>query len=81
MNNLFENIPRDLPEELFDLESDPLVMTNLVGDEAHADTKTQLKSELARWMVATKDPLLDGHPVSPLYKENMAAIKKLAESE
>lgn len=38
------------PEELYDLEADPLETDNLAGDPAHAETQARLSRELDAWM-------------------------------
>ena len=44
------------PEQLFDLETDPNEMTNLVGYPAHAETLTEFRAEAARrWDLKTFD--------------------------
>ncbi len=47
-------------EELYDLESDPLEMNNLIDDEAHSDAAWTLRTQVHNWMVETNDPLLYG---------------------
>jgi N-sulfoglucosamine sulfohydrolase len=38
------------PEELYDLETDPLEQKNLVGDPSHEKERQRLKAMLAKWM-------------------------------
>jgi len=46
----------DLPEEeLYDLNNDLWCAVNLANDPAYADTKAQLRSELAGWRMYTED--------------------------
>lgn len=45
-----------VPEELYDLDADPLERTNLVDDPAHADTLAELRGRLADWQASTEDP-------------------------
>jgi uncharacterized sulfatase len=42
-------------EELYDLRSDPWEQRNLAGEAAHAQTLSQLRAELDRWMQAQGD--------------------------
>ena len=55
--------PRD-PEELYDLQEDPLEMNNLIGDPRHGDIHRQLAQELTHWQQETHDPILQG-PMEP----------------
>ena len=48
------------PEELFDLQSDPLERVNLVDDPAHADVLATLQARLDAHMEATADFRLEG---------------------
>jgi len=48
------------PEELYDLENDPLEQTNLAGDPAHAETLERLRTRVENWMQESDDPLLKG---------------------
>jgi N-sulfoglucosamine sulfohydrolase len=51
-------------EQLYDLVLDPAEAANLVGDEAHAEVRGELRARLEAWMRETDDPLLEG-PVPP----------------
>jgi N-sulfoglucosamine sulfohydrolase len=51
-------------EQLFDLAVDPAEGTNLAADPGCAPVLEELRDRLRRWMVDTRDPLLDG-PVPP----------------
>jgi arylsulfatase A-like enzyme len=52
-------------EQLFDLAVDPGEGTNLAGDPGCAPVLDELRDRLARWMVDTRDPLLDGPVPAP----------------
>lgn len=43
------------PTELYDLDADPLELTNLAGDPAHAETQAQLRAVLENWRRRTGD--------------------------
>ena len=60
-----KNYIRRPPEELYDLESDPQEIHNLASDPGHQDTLRQMRDELERWQLETKDPFLwrDGQSV------------------
>ena len=47
-------------EELYDLETDPWAVKNLIADPAHAATLARLRQEFADWHQATGDR--DVHP-------------------
>jgi N-sulfoglucosamine sulfohydrolase len=56
---------RRIPDEqLYDLVFDPGESRNLVDDPSAGDVLAELRERLERWMVETRDPLLDG-PVQP----------------
>jgi N-sulfoglucosamine sulfohydrolase len=56
---------RRIPDEqLYDLVFDPGESRNLVDDPSAGDVLAELHERLERWMVETRDPLLDG-PVQP----------------
>ncbi len=46
--------------ELFDLESDPDELTNLAGQSEVATVEADLSRQLQEFLVATKDPILNG---------------------
>ena len=52
------------PEELYDLEADPLEQENLVGKDSMADVLEQMRDLMQKMMVRSDSPLLEGH-VSP----------------
>lgn len=68
--------PKNRPsEELYDLQSDPLEMRNLAGRQEHRGTRQELTRALSRWMRDTGDPLLQGPIASPLFLENIRALR------
>lgn len=50
----------NVPEELYDLHSDPLEQDNLASDPACADILKELRGRVEGWMQETGDPLLSG---------------------
>ncbi|WP_339275926.1 sulfatase/phosphatase domain-containing protein [Paenibacillus sp. FSL W8-0426] len=48
------------PEELYDLEKDPLEYTNLIDDPDYAEIARELRTKVEQWMSSTDDPLLHG---------------------
>ncbi|TWU04682.1 sulfatase family protein [Stieleria varia] len=46
-------------EELYDLQSDPHEMNNLIGSESLAVKKGELSAELDRWLIEQGDPGID----------------------
>ena len=52
------------PEELYDLEADPLEQENLVGKDSMAGVLEQMRDLMQKMMVRSDSPLLEGH-VSP----------------
>lgn len=46
-------------EELYDVEHDPDCLKNLVNDPAYSSQRDQLRQDLDKWMVKTKDPMLE----------------------
>lgn len=61
--------------ELYDLEADPLELTDLATDAGHADVRADLLARLADWMSATEDPLLDGAVTSPQHRRALATLE------
>ena len=51
-------LPR-LPEELYDLDTDPDEQVNLVDDDAHAERLGEMRARLRAHMERTGDPFLD----------------------
>ena len=47
-----------VPEELYDYESDPDALENLIDASDYADDLDALRTDLLEWMVETNDPLL-----------------------
>lgn len=69
------------PEELYDLDLDPLEVVNLVGKEEHHARLIQMRGEMEAWQAATKDPWLwrDGQSVVALqryYGEDLKMPKR-----
>lgn len=48
-----------VPEELYDLESDPFELRNLISDPGYRDTVDAMRSEVLKMMKTTNDPLLE----------------------
>ncbi len=48
-----------VPEELYDLESDPGERTNLIADPKSKGQLTTMRAEMLKMMESTKDPVLD----------------------
>ena len=59
------NMPNNLERELYDLDTDPLELTNLAADPAHADVLDRLQTDLHSWMRRVDDPLLRGFIPAP----------------
>jgi arylsulfatase A-like enzyme len=60
---------RDRPpaaEQLYDLVFDPNETNNLVDDPSMAETLTEMREHLERWMQDTDDPLLRGRVPAPV---------------
>lgn len=68
--------PSGDPFLLFDLESDPLEKTNLAGRPEMAAVERDLKRRLWRWMIETKDPIVNGPVGSPFYERTLAALRE-----
>ncbi len=49
-----------VPEELYDLQSDPNELRNLADDPKHKATLEKMRVEMLEMMTSTKDPLLEG---------------------
>jgi N-sulfoglucosamine sulfohydrolase len=58
------------PEELYDLEEDPLEVTNLAGDAAHAGVLEELRADLEGWQRRTEDVWLYRDGVSVLFVQH-----------
>lgn len=50
-----ESYIRRPPEELFDLDADPLELKNLAGEEEHQSTLKAMRSALEKWQTRTED--------------------------
>lgn len=50
----------NVPEELYDLEKDPLEQINLISNEKYQSTLLQLREKVSSFMHETNDPLLKG---------------------
>lgn len=64
---LKDSLLRQDDELLFDLESDPDELSNLVSAPAYRKVLQEMRHSLAEHMRATNDPLLDGPISSPVY--------------
>jgi len=71
------NVGRKPPEELYDLRSDPHELKNLAEDPDYAGIKAELQQRLARHLVRTRDPLLDGPVEAPRTRERRLALKEI----
>jgi uncharacterized sulfatase len=70
--------PAKPPEELYDVESDPDEVHNLVGDSRYQDKLKELRAALDRWIVDTKD--MGAIPERKLIEQGLVA-DRLAEYE
>jgi len=75
-----DNAPwmRVLFDELYDLEEDPWETNNLVRDPAYSDIKQEMRRRLARWMIDTDDPMVDGPIASPFHRRQMQRLLETA---
>lgn len=58
--------------ELYDLHADPHELTDISAD--NPTVVAELSARVHAWMVATKDPLLDGAVTSPLHTKTMRSL-------
>lgn len=68
------SVVRNPPLELYDLESDPLELTNLADDADHATIRVELLDALDAWMRAIDDPLLHGPVPEPQCEVTMGLV-------
>ncbi|WP_445487602.1 sulfatase family protein [Niallia sp. 03133] len=50
----------NVPEELYDLEKDPLEENNVINEASYAWIANELRIKVENWMLQTNDPLLQG---------------------
>ena len=55
------------PEELYDLDADLAEVKNLANEEDYQDTVKELRSDLERWQLVTRDPFL--------YRDGMSVLR------
>ena len=74
---------RHPPIRLFDLKKDPNEFNNLADDAAYGPVRKKLSEQLLNWMQQTKDPVLQGMPLSPAHRQAMSAMlmDSVAESD
>ncbi|KAF3770880.1 hypothetical protein M406DRAFT_59723 [Cryphonectria parasitica EP155] len=58
------------PQELFDLENDPLEINNLAGDPDYAETLKEMNEALEQWQVETSDLWL--------WRDGMAVVRYIS---
>jgi arylsulfatase A-like enzyme len=69
------------PDQLYDMEGDPLERTNLAGDPAHAAVLAEMEQELAKYLAGFKTPFpMEVSPFvsTPRYAELVAARRAAA---
>lgn len=60
------------PEELYDLNKDPLEYHNVIDDPAYQTIANQLRGKVNEWMVKTEDPLLGEEKISGIESKKWA---------
>ena len=65
---------RHVPLEFYDLARDPLEEHNLIDDPSYQGEAGKLKSRLYEWMQQTEDPLLQGLPEPPIYRNTLGQL-------
>lgn len=68
---------RHFPEELYDLQNDPLEKENLAERDDHRAIVETMRKRVAQHMRETSDPLLDGPIASPYFSDNIAHMRSL----
>ena len=66
--------PKPPPEELYDLQADPVEQHNLAGDPAYGEVLADMRRRLREMMERTNSPLLHGH-VPPTPEQRQAAAR------
>lgn len=66
----------NVPEELYDLEKDPLEQRNLAQDEDYSEICRDLRQRVEQWMRETNDPLLEGPVPGREAPEWMEEVRK-----
>ena len=69
----FEKRPE---EELYDLRKDPYQLNNVAYEDAYAQTKTELSTQLNQYLTATEDPRVVGGEMKWKYGEYFAERDK-----
>jgi arylsulfatase A-like enzyme len=64
--------------QLYDLQADPLEQRDLAKEAEQAEVTRDLLTRLHRWMMETRDPLLDGIPMPPIHHEALVALRDAA---
>jgi arylsulfatase A-like enzyme len=56
-----------VPEELYDLQSDPIEYSNLVDQPEYEGVLSNMRNIMEQWMTGTDDPILKGHIPHPIH--------------
>jgi arylsulfatase A-like enzyme len=62
-------------DELYDVEADPHMLTNLAVAEEYGEVVCEHKRMLLEWMERTDDPLLKGHVPSPYHQRVVEELR------
>lgn len=69
LNERYQHLLYRSVEELYDIESDPHALNNLINDPAHQEVLEKMRKDLQNWMVDTDDPLIKAFQVKDEHEQ------------